>query len=105
MRILGDHVLGMGKEILLTLSVGKAGFPSDSRAGFDLIRMHEFQACEIPLLWCSGSALWSAAAPEPRDAPVHVNVPHYRLAPLLRASGYMQLLDFDPRYFSALGYG
>jgi hypothetical protein len=42
--------MGMGKEILLTICALKAGFPSDSKAEWGLIRMDEIQACEIPLL-------------------------------------------------------
>ena len=30
--------------------------------GFEVIRMHELQACEVSLLWRSGSAVWSAEA-------------------------------------------
>lgn len=62
--------MGMGKEILLIPSVRRAGFPSDRSIGFGVIRMHGLQACEIPLLWCSGSAVWSTA-PAVRALPAH----------------------------------
>src|SRR5207249_12289563 len=55
--------LGMGKEIRLTFCVAKAGFPSGSKLGAEVLRMHELQTCEIPLLWRSGSTVWSAAPP------------------------------------------
>src|SRR2546422_2524991 len=53
----------MGKEIRLTFCVAKAGFPSGSKLGAEVLRMHELQTCEIPLLWRSGSTVWSAAPP------------------------------------------
>jgi hypothetical protein len=40
----------MGKEILLMFCVAKTGFPSGSKLGAEVLRMHELQTCEIPLL-------------------------------------------------------
>src|SRR6266853_1825720 len=57
------HKLGMGKEIQLMFCVAKAGLPSGSKLGTEVLRMHELQTCEIPLLWRSGSTVWSAAPP------------------------------------------
>jgi hypothetical protein len=64
----------MGKEILLTLRMWKTGSPSGSGAGSEVIRMHEIQTCEIPLLWRSGSAFWAAAAAV-CAMPTHVDSP------------------------------
>src|SRR3970282_1335884 len=64
----------VGKEILLILSVQKAVLPSDSKAVFGVIRMYELQTCEIPLLWRSGSAVWSAASAM-RAMPAHMDDP------------------------------
>jgi len=57
------HSLGMGKEILLMFWVAKTGFPSGSKLGTEVLRMHELQTCEIPLLRRFGSTVWSAAPP------------------------------------------
>ncbi len=56
------HKLGMGKEILLMFCVAKAGFPSGSKLGTEVLRMHELQTCEIPLLRRFSSTVWSAAS-------------------------------------------
>ena len=64
----------MDKEILLTPCVRKVGFPAVSTTDFELIRMHELQACEIPLLWRSGSTVWSTAATV-RAMPAHMDNP------------------------------
>src|SRR2546425_914126 len=53
----------MDKEILLKFGMVKAVFSSGSKLGAGVIRMHELQTCEIPLLWCRGSTVWSAAPP------------------------------------------
>jgi hypothetical protein len=41
------HNEGMGKEILLMLRVWKADSRSESRAGSEVVRVHELQAREI----------------------------------------------------------
>lgn len=38
-------------------------FPSEAEVGIEVIRVHELQAREIPLLWRSSSAIWPATAP------------------------------------------
>src|SRR5207244_4342236 len=50
----------------------KAVFSSGSELGAGVIRMHELQTCEIPLLWRSGSTVWSAAPPV-RAVPSHLD--------------------------------
>lgn len=55
----GRVKLGTGKEILLMIDRLKANFASDGLAKGGVIRMHEIQACEIPLLWGASSAIWS----------------------------------------------
>jgi phage regulator Rha-like protein len=52
----------MDKEILLMVMAEKTDFQSDKRSAFGVIRVHELQACEIPLLWRFGSAFWSTTA-------------------------------------------
>jgi hypothetical protein len=42
--------------------------------GSELFRMHELQACEIPLLWRSGSTVWSTSATV-RAMPAHMDDP------------------------------
>src|SRR6266849_2589322 len=60
----------MGKEILLKFGMMKAVFSSGRKLRAGVIRMHELQTCEIPLLWCCGSTVWSAAPPV-RAVPSH----------------------------------
>ena len=55
---LGDHVLGKGKEILLKFGMVKVVLSSGSKLGAGVIRMHELQTCEMPLLRCCGSTVW-----------------------------------------------
>jgi hypothetical protein len=43
--------MGKGKEIRLVVSVEEARFSWDFGVFGGLVRMHEHQACEIPLLW------------------------------------------------------
>lgn len=50
--------MGKGKEILLRMGVEEMLCPWDRRSRFGLIRVHEFQACEIPMLWRSYPAVW-----------------------------------------------
>ena len=49
-------------EILLIPGVRKASFRSDRSMGLGVVRMHERQACDIPLLRCPGSKVWPAAS-------------------------------------------
>jgi hypothetical protein len=46
-----DCRVGMGKEIRLTVSAEEARSFWDSGVFGGSVRMHELQACEIPLLW------------------------------------------------------
>ena len=66
--------MGMGKEILLKLGVRRAGFSAGRVARFELFRMHELQACGIPLLWRAGSTVWSTSATV-RAMPAHMDGP------------------------------
>jgi hypothetical protein len=50
-RLLKKCRLGKGKEIRLVVSVEEARFSWDFGVFGGLVRMHEHQACEIPLLW------------------------------------------------------
>jgi hypothetical protein len=53
------YTLGMGKEILLMVSVEKAHSAWGNRRFCGLVRMHELPACEIPLLWSASLSFWT----------------------------------------------
>jgi hypothetical protein len=52
----------MGKEIRLMGSAEKPRSYWDFGLFGGLVRMHELQACEIPLLWSAISSLWDSTA-------------------------------------------
>lgn len=68
------HKLGKRKEILLTPRVAKAFSSSGRVSGCGLVRMHGFQAYEIPVLRSSRPPVWTAAKAV-RAVPAHVDDP------------------------------